>query len=210
MVESSALLTLPWTETLLAVGVGIALAAATGLRIFLPLLGLSAAAHWGWLPLAEGFSWLASMPALIALSVAAVVEVAAYYVPGLDHLLDALAGPAAIAAGVVAAAAVMVDLPPWVQWPVALIAGGGSAGLMHGATAVLRAKTGVATGGLGNPAVATGELGGAAALTGLALVLPLAALLLTILALWGAWRLARRVWPRRARRDGNRKGDIHA
>jgi hypothetical protein len=186
-----------WLDLLLAGGVGVALAAATGLRIFLPLLGLGIAAHLGWAPLAPGFTWLASPAAITVLAVAAVAEIAAWYLPGLDHLLDVLAAPAAITAGIVATAAVLVDLPPWLQWPVAVIAGGGSAGLMQGASTLLRAKSGLATGGLGNPLVATGELGGAALLTGLALLLPLLALLLTLIALWAAASLARRGWRRR-------------
>jgi hypothetical protein len=56
----------------------------------------------------------------------------------------------------IAAAAVMTDLPPIVKWTTAAIAGGGVAGLTQSVTSLLRAKSTVMTGGLGNAAVATG------------------------------------------------------
>ena len=75
------------------------------------------------------------------LSVAALAEVLAYYVPGVDNLLDSLATPAALIAGTVVSAAVMTDLPPMVKWTAAVIAGGGVAGLTQAVTAMLRAKS---------------------------------------------------------------------
>jgi hypothetical protein len=187
-------------ETLLSVALGVALAAAVGLRVFLPLLVTSIAAYFGWLPLGDSFAWLGTLPAIVMLAVATAVEVAAYYVPGLDHVLDALAAPAAVIAGTVVAAAVMTDLPPLVKWTTAVIAGGGAAGLTQGATALLRAKSTATTGGLGNPAVATGELGGALGLSVLAIAAPLVALAVVVLCLWGVVRLVRRLF-RQAPRD---------
>ena len=72
----------------LSVALGIGLAAATGLRLFVPMLVASAAAYTGHLPLSENFAWLATLPALILLGVAAAVEILAYYIPGVDNLLD--------------------------------------------------------------------------------------------------------------------------
>jgi hypothetical protein len=107
------------------------------------------------------------------LGTAAVFEVLAYYLPGVDHLLDVVAGPAAVGAGVVASASVMADVPPALMWPLAIIAGGGVAGLTKGTTALLRAKSGVMTAGLANPIVATVETVGATGIAVLALVVPL-------------------------------------
>ena len=98
----------------LSVALGIGLAAATGLRLFLPMLVVSAAAYTGHLPLSESFAWLATPPALILLGVAAIIEILAYYLPGVDNLLDTLATPAAFVAGTVISAAVITDLPPMV------------------------------------------------------------------------------------------------
>jgi hypothetical protein len=125
------------------------------------------------------------------LSVAALAEILAYYVPGVDNLLDTLATPAALVTGTVVSAAVMTDVPPMVKWTAAVIAGGGVAGLTQGATALLRAKSTVLTGGIGNVVIATAELGGALLVSLLALAAPLAALGVVIFFLWLAIRLVR-------------------
>jgi hypothetical protein len=182
---------------LVAVPLGIGIAAATGFRVFLPLLALGLAGRFEIVPLADSFSWLADTATLLALGVAALLEIAAYYVPGVDHLLDTLAGPAALAAGAVSVAAVMTDVPPALKWTVAIIAGSGSAGLVQGATTLLRAKSGLMTGGLANPAVATGELGGAVGLSVLAIFVPVLAIVAVVALLYAAFRYGRRLWNRR-------------
>ena len=177
----------------LSIALGVGLAAATGLRLFLPMLVVSVAAYTGHLPLSDNFAWLATLPALILLSVAALVEILAYYIPGLDNLLDTLATPAAFVAGTTIAAAVITDLPPMVKWAAAIIAGGGIAGLTQTTSAVLRAKSTVLTGTLGNPVIATGELGGSLLLSLMALVAPLFTLLVIAVLLWLAFRWLRRI-----------------
>ena len=64
-------------ESLIAIAAGIGLAAATGFRVFLPLLVAGVAARWGGFPLSQGFQWLSSTSALIALGTASAVETAA-------------------------------------------------------------------------------------------------------------------------------------
>ncbi len=179
-------------ELLLPVAVGIGLAAAAGLRVFLPMLVVSFAAREGWIELSAGFEWLATTPALLALATAALAEVMAYYVPGVDHLLDTLASPLAVVAGVLLSAAVMADLPPYVKWTIAIIAGGGIAGLTQSATVLTRTKSALLSGGLANPLVATVELIGGAGLALLALLLPIVtAALVLLLAIWATRRLRR-------------------
>jgi len=177
----------------LSIALGIGLAAATGFRVFLPMLVMSAAAYTGHLQLADSFVWLGTPSALTLLGVAALAEILAYYIPGVDNLLDALATPAAFVAGTVIAAAVVTDLPPLVKWSTAIIAGGGVAGLTQSTTALLRVKSTIFTGGLGNPVVATGELGGALILSLLALAAPFATLALVIVLLWLAFRMLRQI-----------------
>jgi hypothetical protein len=177
----------------LSIVLGVGLAAATGFRVFLPMFIVSGAAYTGHLALGESFAWLGTPAALTMLGAAALAEILAYYVPGVDNLLDALATPAAFVAGTVVSAAVMTDLPPLVKWTAAVIAGGGVAGLTQGVTATLRAQSTVLTGGLGNLVIATAELGGALLVSLLALAAPLAALALVMLFLWWAMRLLRRV-----------------
>ena len=179
----------------LSIVLGIALAAATGFRIFLPMLIMSVAAYTGHLSLAANFAWLGTPAALIMLAVAAVAEILAYYIPVVYNLLDALATPAAFVAGAVVSAAVITDVPPMVKWTAAVIAGGGIAGLTQGLTGMLRAHSTVLTGGLGNSVIATAELGGALLITFLALAAPVAAIALVILFMWLTIRLLRRVFP---------------
>jgi hypothetical protein len=157
------------------------------------MLVASAAAYTGHLPLSENFAWLATLPALILLGVAAAVEILAYYIPGVDNLLDTLATPLAFVAGTIVAAAVMTDLPPMVKWAAAVIAGGGIAGLTQSVTTVVRAKSTVLTGTLGNPAIATAEFGGSLLVSLLALAAPLLTLLAVVLLLWLAVRWLRRI-----------------
>jgi hypothetical protein len=179
----------------LSIVLGVGLAAATGLRVFLPMLIVSGAASTGHLTLDDSFAWLARPAALTMLGAAAVVEVVAYYIPGVDNLLDALATPGAFVAGMVVSAGVMTDLHPMVKWTAAIIVGGGVAGLTQGITAMVRAKSTVLTGGLGNPVVATLELVGAILVTLRSLAAPLIALTVVILSLWLLIHLFRK--PRR-------------
>lgn len=186
-------------ETLLSLAIGLGLAAACGFRVFLPLAGLGVAASLGRVPLADGFEWIASNPALIALGTATVVEVAAYYIPWVDHALDALATPTAVGAGILAASAVITDLPPLLKWAVAVVGGGGMAGLLQGATVMLRLKSTAITGGLANPLVATVELGAAVATVILVVVAPLLAMTMVVaLVVWNARAAGRLVFGRRS------------
>lgn len=166
---------------LLAIALGLGLATAAGLRVFLPLFGAGLGAHFGYIELNAGFSWLGGTTALIALGTAAVAEVLAYYVPWLDHALDVIATPAAVGAGILASAATVVDLPPALQWGIAIIAGGGAAGLMQALTVGVRLKSTLTTGGIGNPVVSTAETVGSAGLVVFAVFLPLLCLLLLVL-----------------------------
>jgi len=184
-------------DVLLSVALGVGLAAACGFRIFVPLLVLSAASLTGRVELTHGMAWLGTTPALVVLAVATLAEIAAYYVPWVDNVLDWLGAPVAILAGTLVSASVLTELDPVVRWTLAAIAGGGAAGVVHGSMALLRKLSSLATGGLGNHVVATGEAGGSLALSALAVLAPLAALAGLLLV---ALLLARAVRRRRALR----------
>lgn len=166
---------------ILSVAAGLGLAAASGFRAFVPLLIVSLAARTGHLTLTPAMEWVASDTALLVLATATVVEILAYYVPWLDNLLDTLATPAAVTAGVVATAAVTPDLPPVLRWAIAVTGGGGAAGLVQGSTVLLRLKSTALTGGLANPLLATAELIGAVAVATLALLVPVVCLVVVVL-----------------------------
>jgi hypothetical protein len=168
------------TETIVSVCAGIGLAAACGFRVFIPLLVLSIAAILDVVPLANDFAWIGTTPALIALSTATVMEIAAYYVPWLDHALDVIATPAAVIAGVITTAAVVPDMAPVLRWSLAIVGGGGVAGAVQGATVLLRLKSGATTAGVANPLVSTGETASSTVTSILAVVVPVIAFLLVV------------------------------
>lgn len=179
-------------ELLLSLSLGVGLAAACGFRIFVPFLVMSIAAQSGHLNLAPSWEWISSWPALAILAVATLLEVTAYYIPWLDNLLDTIATPAAVVAGIVAGAAVITGMSPLLTWTLAAIAGGGVAGIVQASTVLLRGMSTTTTLGGGNAVVASGELAGAVGMTLLAILLPGLALLAVLLGLfWIAHRLRR-------------------
>jgi hypothetical protein len=184
-------------DALIGFFVGLALSAAVGFRVFVPLLLTGSAARLGYLELTTDMAWLASDAALVALATATVLEVSAYYVPWLDNLLDTVATPTAVVAGVIAWAAVTPELSPLLRWTLAVVAGGGAAGIIQSGTTLLRLHSSAFTAGLGNPVVATGELAGSVSLSVLAVLAPVLAAVLVLLVLVGLGGFYRRATSRR-------------
>ena len=170
-------------ETFLAILTGLGLSVACGFRVFIPLLVTSIAAKTGNLELAEGFTWLGEWPALIAFSVAAVTESILYYlpVPALGSLVDIVDAPLVFIAGTVLSASMFTDMDPLLQWSLAAIAGGGSAEVLHGGTAALRASTAGY-----NPLLSVSEDAGAVITPILAIFLPVLIVFLFLVLLVGA------------------------
>ena len=165
-------------EIILSIFIGIGLAAAVGFRIFIPFLIVSIAAYTGNLELSTYFTWIGTLPALIAFSFATFVEIFSYYIPWVDNILDAINHPLAIFAGIILSGAVVTDFPPLIKWSLALIAGGGVAGTIHAATGMIRLKSSALTGGAGNPVVATAEAGSSITLSILAIFIPAIAVII--------------------------------
>lgn len=172
-----------WIGAALSLCVGVALSAACGFRVFIPMLCLSVAAKLGWVGFDEGFAWIGSWPALIAFAVATALETGAFYVPWLDNALDAIKAPAAMLAGTIATAGFLTEVDPLLQWSCAIIAGAGAAGMTSLGMAGVRVVSTAATGGFGNFVVATFEWVAALCLAVLAIVVPVAAALLTLVAI---------------------------
>ena len=147
--------------------IGIALSATCGFRVFVPLLAVNIGTRakdadgQPLIELAAGFNWLSSDIAMMIFLVAAIFEIGGYYIPWIDNLLDSVASPAAIIAGTLITASFITGMDPWLQWLLALIAGGGVAGAVQATTVVTRASSTVTTGGLGNPIVSSVETSGA-------------------------------------------------
>lgn len=159
-------------ELLTAVLIGIGLSAACGFRVFVPLLGVSIAAHTGYLPLSPEFSWLGTTPALLALTLATIIEIGAYSVPLIDHMMDAITTPAALIAGTLLMASQLGEVSPFLKWSLAIIAGGGAAGLVQAGSVLARSSSTMFTGGLGNLVLALLEFGGAVLMTFMAIFVP--------------------------------------
>ena len=169
------------------VALGIALSATAGFRVFVPMLAGALAGHFGIINLSADMAWLSSWPAIIAFGTAAVLEIAAYYIPFVDNVLDTIAAPLSVVAGTVLASSILpIDQQaPVVRWAIALVAGGAAAGTIQLGTGLLRLFSSKATVGTGNFVVATTE--NAAAISGslLAFVVPVVvAALLLILIFW--------------------------
>jgi hypothetical protein len=75
----------------------------------------------------------------------------------------------------------------------AIIAGGGIAALTQTTSAVLRAKSTMLTGTLGNPVIATAEVGGSLLVSLMALVAPLLTLVVIVVLLWLGFRWFRQL-----------------
>lgn len=191
-------------DTVLAVLMGVGLAAACGFRVFVPLLVLSIAAKAGWVGLSTNLNWIGSTEAMIALGTASVLEVVAYKVPWLDHVLDTIASPAAVVAGTIVAASQTGQISfggnsggAMLQWGLALIAGGAVAGVVQAASVTTRAASTVATGGLANPIISAGESALSVAASALAIVAPVVAVLMIAVMVVLAVTVLRRVLRRR-------------
>jgi hypothetical protein len=189
-------------DTLLSICIGIGLSAACGFRVFVPPLVMSMAALFGHLTLSPNFEWMGSYPALIVFAVATCIEIAAYYIPFVDHLLDTIATPMAIAAGTVVTASLIPDADPMLQWTVALIAGGGSAGTIQAFSGIARLASTVMTGGLGNGLISTIEAVGSIVLSWLAIAVPVFAVcVVAVLLVFTLSRLGRSLSLKRERQE---------
>jgi hypothetical protein len=175
-------------DTLLSVFVGVGLSAACGFRIFVPLLVMSVASITGQMTLSPEFEWIGTYPALAAFAVATIFEIAAYYIPWVDNLLDAVAIPAATVAGTIVMASAVSEMSPFLKWALAVIVGGGVAGTVQGFTTITRIASTATTGGLGNPVVSTVEAGGSLLMSILAIAVPVLAVIGAAVIIFVAWR----------------------
>ena len=171
-------------DIILALCMGLGLAAASGFRVFLPpfLLSIAVRADAVEVDLTNtSLEYFDSNVAVILLGMATLAELAGYYVPWVDNLLDTIASPAAIVAGTGMTAIVLGESDPVIQWSLAIIAGGGVSAAVQGATVVTRGVSTAITGGVGNPVVSTGENIASIILTIIAIILPILAAILVVI-----------------------------
>ena len=137
---------------------------------------MSAAALLGGFDLPASADWMETPTAFVALGAATLVEIAGFYIPWVDNLLDTLAAPAAVVAGTLITSSFVPELDPVLRWTLAGVLGGGAAGGVQALTSFSRLTSTATTGGLGNPVLATLENVLAVGLSLLALALPLIAI----------------------------------
>ena len=183
-----------------AILVGFSLSAACGMRIFAPLAIVSIATHFGWVNLGGGFAWIGSMPAVVCFAFACVVEILGMLIPWLDHVLDVAGAPVAAVAGTVVMASQLAgtagmdtsSVPQWVTWAMAATG-------VHAAAGTLRIGSTTVSGGLLNPIFAIVETLSSFILAGLAVLLPIVAVIVAIVMVisLGAIALAVLQWRKR-------------
>lgn len=185
------------SETIISIFLGIGLAASVGFRVFLPLFALSLASYFNVWDLNESWEWVGSLAAVIALGVATIIEIFAYFIPWVDNLLDSFAVPLAAVAGTAVMVSTVANLDPVVTWALAIIAGGGTATAIKGAGATSRLTSTATTGGLGNPIVSTVETGTAAVVTVASIFAPVLAVILVIIILFIIFSIYRKLRPKK-------------
>ena len=168
----------------IAAFMGVSLAAASGFRVFLPPFLLALSVRSGVVDVelvGTQIEFFTSTPAIIILGIAMIAEFSAYYVPLVDNLLDTLATPAAVVAGIGMTAISLEGSDPIIQWAIAIVAGGGMSATIQTATVAARGISSTFTLGVANPVVATGENIASVALALIALLFPILAILFTIM-----------------------------
>lgn len=179
-------------ETITAAALGIGLAASAGFRVFVPMLVASIAAHAGLLPLQDGFAWLGGWPAMICFGTATAVELAAYYVPFVDNLLDSITTPMAVGAGTLLMTSILPIDDGMLKWATGFIVGGGIAATVQGGSVLVRLLSSSLTGGSANPLITTGEHAAAFGTSLLSLIVPLVVVPVLLVVIVVAFVLARR------------------
>ena len=182
--------------TLVSIFLGIGLAASVGFRIFLPLFALSLAAYFNVWELNDNWQWIGSLPAVITLGVATIVEIFAYFIPWVDNLLDSVAVPMAAIAGTAVMVSTVANLEPLITWALAIIAGGGTATAIKSTSAAGRITSSTTTGGLANPVFGLVETGTAVVMTTASIFMPILAAILVIIILFLVFRIYQKLRPK--------------
>lgn len=139
----------------------------------MPPFFLGLAAHFGLVEMNEGLAWLSNWTSLTILGVATFVELTAFYAPFIDNLLDSIASPLAVMAGILLTSSLLSNYDPAIKWTVAGIAGGGASSIVQGGTVAIRAASSGTTIGLGNFIVATLETAASFLISLLSILLPI-------------------------------------
>ncbi|HEY6196886.1 MAG TPA: DUF4126 domain-containing protein [Candidatus Eisenbacteria bacterium] len=181
-------------DLVFAAAAGTAIAAACGLRAFLPLLALALGVRFGLLHVAPSGAWIGSTPAIVTLVWATVLELAADKIPALDHALDLVATVLRPLAAAVAAWCTFVGVHPAIAVAAAVLFGTGAMGV-HVTKAKVRLGSSIVTLGAANPLISFVEDALATGLSAMAVLAPVAALVGVGLLAWAMVHIFRaRQW----------------
>ncbi|MBV6478371.1 MAG: hypothetical protein HGGPFJEG_01125 [Ignavibacteria bacterium] len=151
---------------------GICLCSAVGFRIFLPFVILSIFSDIYGVPvfLAEGFI---SFTLFIVLMILSLLEIAGYYNPWIDNMLDLITTPLSLAAGIFMMSIFMDNVNPVIKWLISVIIGGGTSLNIHLMSVKGRALASTFRSGYGNTVFSTIEL--------------VSSIIVTIIAIYNPW-----------------------
>lgn len=187
-----------------ALCLGMGLSAACGFRVFIPPLALSMAAQSGMLQLSSEWQWLESQNAITILSIAATIEVFAYFIPWVSNFLDSIEIAVAPIAGMFMTASSLSmagDFDPTLWWILTVVAGGAAAETVELGTSITRLGASVTTAGMGGPIVGFVEAISSIIISILAISLPILSTLLVIfLIIYGIRRILKFIAKRNRRR----------
>ena len=141
----------------LSILLGIGLSIACGFRSFLPMLIVSFCSKTGLLELNDGFLWLSNNSVFIALLIATIIEILAYYIPVLDNILDYFSLPISIIAGILLSLSSFKIQDPFLLWVFATINGAVVVCLVKSTLAVMRGLSSTLFVGLTNGLLSTVE-----------------------------------------------------
>ena len=160
-------------EFIIPISLGIGLSAATGIRVFLPLFLISLYKYYEGHLFMEYFNWLDSVPVMITLGVATIIEISSYYIPVVDHALDVISAPVSFLAGSITMISTLPDMPSYINAILGLIIGGTTAVGMTSIMGFTRAKVSLTSIGSANFLFSTIEIFLSGILTLLSFLVPI-------------------------------------
>lgn len=167
-------------ENLISIFIGIGLSAASGFRIFIPFLILGIAVNMGLLNIDSSFVWLSSIQAVILFALATLIEVAGYFNPWVDNMLDTITTPFSIIAGTILSFSVITGIDPFFKLILSFIIGGLIAADFQFLSVKARSISSVFQGGLGNPFISGMELIFSILLSIFSILLPVTSFIIVI------------------------------
>jgi hypothetical protein len=167
------------------------LSSATGLNAYLPLVVTGLLVKTGYMNLGSDFQSLGTWPVIGVLSVLLVADFVGDKVPAVDHIFHAVGTVVHPIAGAIAFAS-QTGVVKHVHPILAVVVGAAAGGSIHLGRAALRPVSTVATAGIATPFLSGAEDVTSGVTTALAVLIPVASVLVVIAIFWMLFRLRKR------------------